>query len=76
MFWLRLLSSVSCLGLQYMVHHHYVRGVRLVVNCMGEYESDGCTPSAACRAIREKFGVSVAGSGFEYHGVLASYGES
>ena len=91
MFLLSLLSSVSCLGLQYLCelfgHTHTltkhtslcilenVRQVRVVVNCMGEYESDGCTPSAACRAIRDKFGVSRAASVVDYQGVRASHGE-
>ena len=91
MFLLSLLSSVSCLGLQYLCelfgHTHTltkhtslcilenVRQVRVVVNCMGEYESDGCTPSAACRAIRDKFGVSRAARDIDYQGVRASHGE-
>ena len=90
MFLLSLLSSVSCLGLQYLCelfgHTHTltkhtslcilenVREVRVVVNCMGEYDSDG-RPSAACRAIRDKFGGSVAASDIDYQGVRASYGE-
>ena len=89
MFLLSLLSSVSCLGLQYLCelfgHTHTltkhtslcilenVRQVRVVVNCMGEYDSDG-RPSAACHAIRDKFGVSVAASDIDYQGVRASHG--